>query len=247
MLTVHNCEWNISHEDIIIIIIVTNMSTMMSMSVQTPVPPKTTWKPGKVKVMRALYKYTAQNVDELSFDEGDLLYVYDKDIEPNWWRAKCGNREGLVPDNYVEEQTEEIELPLHDAARRGNLLLLKEYIKQGVSGTALDTVGNTSLYWAARAGHIECVKELVNLPNPIVNTQNKMGETPLHAAASRGHVDIVNLLLQYDADPTIENNDGLVPEQLTSNISIKNIIQLSRRHYDKTYGYTEDDYNDDSD
>ncbi|XP_076225793.1 osteoclast-stimulating factor 1 isoform X2 [Nomia melanderi] len=214
MLTVHNCEWNISHEDIIIIIIVTNMSTMMSMSVQTPVPPKTTWKP---------------------------------DIEPNWWRAKCGNREGLVPDNYVEEQTEEIELPLHDAARRGNLLLLKEYIKQGVSGTALDTVGNTSLYWAARAGHIECVKELVNLPNPIVNTQNKMGETPLHAAASRGHVDIVNLLLQYDADPTIENNDGLVPEQLTSNISIKNIIQLSRRHYDKTYGYTEDDYNDDSD
>ncbi|XP_076378763.1 osteoclast-stimulating factor 1-like isoform X2 [Megalopta genalis] len=197
--------------------------------------------------MRALYKYTAQNTDELSFDEGDLLYVYDKDVEPNWWRAKCGNQEGLVPANYVEEQTEEIELPLHDAARRGNLLLLKEYIKQGVSGTALDTVGNTSLYWAARAGHVDCVKELLSLPNPIVNAQNKMGETPLHAAACRGHTDIVNLLLQYDADSTIQNNDGLVAEELSSNISIKNMIQLSRQHYDKIYGYTEDDYNDDSD
>ncbi|KZC06734.1 PREDICTED: osteoclast-stimulating factor 1-like [Dufourea novaeangliae] len=223
------------------------MSTMMSVSVQTPAPPKTVWKPGKVKVVRALYKYTAQNADELSFDEGEILYVYDKDVEPNWWRAKCGNREGLVPANYVEEQTEEIELPLHDAARRGNLSLLKEYLKQGVSGTALDTVGNTSLYWAARAGHIDCVKELLNLPNPVVNAQNKIGETPLHIAASRGHVSIINLLLQHDADPTIKNNDGFVAEQLSSDFAIKNMIQLSQREHDKTYGYTEDDYNDDSD
>ncbi|XP_076637856.1 osteoclast-stimulating factor 1-like [Colletes latitarsis] len=219
----------------------------MNMSAQTPVPPKIIWKPGKVKVVRALYKYTAQNADEISFDEGELLYVYDKNIEPNWWKAKCGDQDGLVPANYVEEQTEEIELPLHDAARRGNLSLLKEYIKQGVLGTSLDAMGNTSLYWAARAGHLDCVKELLNVSNPIVNAQNKMGETPLHVAASRGHVDIVNLLLQHGANPTIKNNDNLVAEQLSSDLSIKNIIQLSQRHYDKTYGYTDDDYNDDSD
>ncbi|XP_076164621.1 osteoclast-stimulating factor 1-like [Ptiloglossa arizonensis] len=223
------------------------MATMMNMSVQTPVPPKTVWKPGKVKVVRALYKYIAQNADELSFDEGELLYVYDKNIEPNWWKAKCRNREGLVPANYVEEQTEEIELPLHDAARRGNLSLLKEYIKQGVLGTSLDTMGNTSLYWATRAGHLDCVKELLNLPNSIVNAQNKLGETPLHVAASRGHVDIVNLLLQYGADPMIKNNDSLVAEELSSHLSIKNMIQLSQRQSNKTYGYTDDDYNDDSD
>ncbi|XP_054011520.1 osteoclast-stimulating factor 1-like [Hylaeus anthracinus] len=223
------------------------MTTKMTTSVQTPVPPKTVWKPGKVKVVRALYKYTAQNADELSFDEGEVLYVYDKNTEPNWWRAKCGNQDGLVPANYVEEQTEEIELPLHDAARRGNLSLLTEYIKQGVLTTSLDAMGNIPLYWAARAGHLDCVKKILSTPNPVINVQNKMGETPLHVAASRGHIDVVNLLLDYGADPTIKNNDNLVAEQLSSDLSIKNIIQLSQRQSNKTYGYTDDDYNDDSD
>lgn len=222
----------------------------MNMPLQTPVPPKSIWKPGKVKVVRALYRYTAQNADELSFDEGEVLYVYDKDAEPNWWRAKCGNREGLVPANYVEEQTEEIELPLHDAARRGNVSLLKEYIKEGVSGTGLDAMGNTALYWAVHAGHLDCVKELLNIPNSVINIQNKMGETPLHVAASRGHVDIVNLLLQNSADPMIKNKDGLLAEQLSSVLSVKNLIQLNQvnqRQPNRTCGYTDDDYNDDSD
>lgn len=71
----------------------------------------------------------------------------------------------------VEEQTQEIELPLHDAARRGNLHFLKEYLKQGISGTGLDAAGNTPLYWAARTGHLECARELLNLSNSAVNAQ----------------------------------------------------------------------------
>ena len=237
---------HVSHVIMIVIIIII-MSAAMNMPVQTPVPPKIIWKPGKVKVVRALYKYAAQSADELSFDEGELLYVYEKDVEPNWWRAKCGDREGLVPANYVEEQTEEIELPMHDAARRGNLLILREYIKEGVSGTGLDAMGNTALYWAAHAGHLDCVKELLNVPHSVVNVQNKLGETPLHVAACRGHADVVNLLLQNGTDPAIKNNDGLVAEQLSSELSIKNAIQLSQRHDSRTSGYVDDDYNDDSD
>jgi hypothetical protein len=36
----------------------------------------------------------------LSFDEGDLLYVYDRDVDPNWWRAKCQDQKGLIPVTY---------------------------------------------------------------------------------------------------------------------------------------------------
>jgi len=71
----------------------------------------------------------------------------------------------------VEEQTQEIELPLHDAARRGNISFLREYLKQGISGTGLDAAGNTPLYWAARTGHVECARELLNLSNPVINAQ----------------------------------------------------------------------------
>ncbi|XP_043672150.1 osteoclast-stimulating factor 1-like isoform X1 [Vespula pensylvanica] len=220
---------------------------MMNMPVKTPVPPKTSWKPGKVKVVRALYKYTAQQADELSFDEGDILYVYEKDIDSNWWKAKCGSREGLIPVNYVEEQMEEILLPLHEAARRGNVSFLKEYLKQGVSGTGLDAAGNTPLYWAACTGHIDCVKELLSLPNSAINAQNKVGETPLHIAANHGHLDVVNLLLKNGADPFIKNNDKLTAKDLSSNIAIKNALQLNQLHRDIKCGYTDDDYNDGSD
>jgi hypothetical protein len=39
--------------------------------------------------------------DELSFEEGDLLYITEKN-EGGWWKAKCGNKVGLVPSNYGE-------------------------------------------------------------------------------------------------------------------------------------------------
>ncbi|XP_032684484.1 osteoclast-stimulating factor 1-like isoform X1 [Odontomachus brunneus] len=219
----------------------------MSILVKTPTPPKTAWKPGRVKVVRALCKYTAQHANELSFDEGDLLYVYDKDVDPNWWTAKCGNQKGLIPVAYVEEQTQEIELPLHDAARRGNISFLREYLKQGISGTGLDAAGNTPLYWAARTGHVECAKELLNLPNPAVNAQNKMGDTPLHVAASHGHLEVINLLLEHNVDVLLRNKDGFIAEELASDASIKNAIQSQQSGYDGRHEYDDDDYNDDSD
>ena len=45
-------------------------------------------------------RYFFVQVDELSFEEGDLLYVYERDTDPNWWRAKCGDQKGLIPVAY---------------------------------------------------------------------------------------------------------------------------------------------------
>lgn len=52
---------------------------------------------------RALYDYTAQAPDELSFYAGSTLIVLDQDDE-NWWNAEDeeGNR-GSIPSNYVEK------------------------------------------------------------------------------------------------------------------------------------------------
>ena len=37
--------------------------------------------------------------DELSFDEGELLYIIDMS-NSDWWKAKCGEVVGLIPSNY---------------------------------------------------------------------------------------------------------------------------------------------------
>lgn len=74
-----------------------------------------------------------------------------------------------------------------------------------------------------------------------------MGDTPLHIAASHGHLEIINLLLEHDADATLKNKDDITAEELASDASIKNAIQLHQCKYDSTYGYGDEDYNDDSD
>ena len=57
-------------------------------------------KPGQVKVYRALYDYAAQRSDELSFSEGDMIYILDMISDKSWFKAKIGANQGLVPSNY---------------------------------------------------------------------------------------------------------------------------------------------------
>ncbi|XP_054862134.1 apoptosis-stimulating of p53 protein 1-like isoform X5 [Amphiprion ocellaris] len=51
----------------------------------------------------ALWDYTAQQSDELSFSEGDTLTVLRRrdDTETEWWWARLNDREGYVPRNLL--------------------------------------------------------------------------------------------------------------------------------------------------
>ena len=54
-------------------------------------------------MVKALFDFTPQEEGELEFKRGDLIQVVEKD-DPNWWRGKLANKEGMFPSNYVEEQ-----------------------------------------------------------------------------------------------------------------------------------------------
>lgn len=61
-------------------------------------------------VYRAIYDYEPQSEGELSIKDGDLLFVLEKDVDGDWWRAKRKategeeeEPEGLIPSNYIEE------------------------------------------------------------------------------------------------------------------------------------------------
>jgi hypothetical protein len=50
---------------------------------------------------KALYDFDAENQDELSFREGDMLNIMEQ-ADPNWWEAELNGRRGKVPTNYLE-------------------------------------------------------------------------------------------------------------------------------------------------
>jgi ankyrin repeat protein len=135
-----------------------------------PPPKPVPRKPGHVQVVKAIYPYTAQNSDELSFEEGDTLYIIEKQ-EDGWWRARCGKKEGLIPSNYIESSTESIDNPLHEAAKRGNLPFLEECLTNRVSPNGLDKSGSTALHWAASGGHEDCAQALLRIPGIELNAQ----------------------------------------------------------------------------
>ena len=195
--------------------------------VLAPAPPPP--KPGSIRVVQALYPYNAQHVDELTFGEGDLLYIIEAaNLEAGWLKAKCKGKIGLIPGNYVETQSESIPNPLQEAAKRGNLEFLNECLQNKVSVNSLDKSGSTAIHWAARGGHVECATALLKYPNIQVNVQNKLGDTPLHNAAWKGDSIVVGLLLEAGADIAVKNNEKQTPYDLSKHPEVG--ILLKPRH-----------------
>eukprot|EP00126_Sphaerothecum_destruens_P006692 Sdes_comp19485_c0_seq1m10973 len=189
-----------------------------------PAPPP---KKNKIQVYRALYDYCPQNPDELAFSEGDLLFVEDKS-HPDWFRGSCKDKKGLIPANYVEsENASQIDNPVHEAAKRGNLPFLEELIQANVSVNGIDKSGSVPLHWAAGGGHVECVDVLLNVPTIQLNVQNKLGDTPLHNAAWKGHAAIVEKLIMKNADTTLKNKEGHTAFQLARNPQVGSLLQNS--------------------
>ena len=64
-------------------------------------------KPVEKAVVR--YSYAAENDDELSLEEGDVVIVLEKELEDNgWWKGEVGGKIGVFPDNFVELLKEEV-------------------------------------------------------------------------------------------------------------------------------------------
>jgi len=98
---------------------------------------------------------------------------------------------------------------IHIAAYNGNpgvvILLCQEYgvdANCSISETLEEVPkkGITALEWAARMGHTEVVKALLD-NNANVNVRRPADDvTPLYIAAQKGHREVVKLLLDNKAD-----------------------------------------------
>ncbi|XP_065672988.1 osteoclast-stimulating factor 1-like [Hydra vulgaris] len=205
-----------------------------------PAPPPPS-RPGHVQVVKAIYAYSATRGDELSFEEGDLLYIIDKTESTGWWKARVGNKTGLIPSNYVDENTESIDNPLHEAAKRGNVDFLNECLNNKVSINGLDKSGSTALHWAASGGHMACAVALLNEPNISLDVQNKLGDTALHNASWKGHTDIVEALIERGANKSIKNNEKKTAYDLARKPEVAKLLKSSSISNAEDYGADDDE------
>jgi ankyrin repeat protein len=125
------------------------------------------------------------------------------------------------------------------AARHNNVASAKDWLSQGANPNATDLNGDPPLYRAARWGHTEVTRVLIEAnadvndqpsslnraarwghtettrvlmdANADVNTPNENGDTPLHRATRWGHTETVLALLDGGARHDLRNENTDTP------------------------------------
>ncbi|XP_032339504.1 cortactin-binding protein 2 isoform X1 [Camelus ferus] len=115
---------------------------------------------------------------------------------------------------------------LQQAAAQGNVTLLSMLLnEEGLDINNSCEDGHSALYSAAKNGHTDCVRLLLNAEAQ-VNAADKNGFTPLCAAAAQGHFKCVELLIAYDANINHAADGGQTPLYLACKNGNKECIKL---------------------
>uniref|UniRef100_A0A8D1DUQ9 Cortactin-binding protein 2 n=1 Tax=Sus scrofa TaxID=9823 RepID=A0A8D1DUQ9_PIG len=115
---------------------------------------------------------------------------------------------------------------LQQAAAQGNVTLLSMLLnEEGLDINYSCEDGHSALYSAAKNGHTDCVRLLLNAEAQ-VNAADKNGFTPLCAAAAQGHFKCVELLIAYDANINHAADGGQTPLYLACKNGNKECIKL---------------------
>ncbi|MGJ6125668.1 ankyrin repeat domain-containing protein [Mycolicibacterium sp. Y3] len=109
--------------------------------------------------------------------------------------------------------------PLHQAAVRGTQDSVRDTIDEGFDVNEPDADGLTPLHMAAINKNYDAAKALLEA-GAQVDLQDKWGNTSLWRAVfgKDGTLPLVELLIHYGADPTIENESGNSPLKLAQRL-----------------------------
>lgn len=116
---------------------------------------------------------------------------------------------------------------LHFAVSCQNLEAVKLLVTYGglASVHIQDALGFTPLFLATgRYPSVEIAKYLIQHCKSDINLRTFTGATPLHGAALQGNTDCIRLLLQLNADPRVEDEDGTTPMELAKDDATRALL-----------------------
>jgi len=125
---------------------------------------------------------------------------------------------------------------LHHAAVAGETMLASRLLQAGVDpgrpGTyhpALGVAGTTALHAAARGGHLELARQLIER-GARLDARDANGWTPLHWAAWKGRARAAEMLLAHGAAPSARTRNGKRPRDLVPKIHSEAMNTLFARY-----------------
>merc|ERR1711939_857650 len=116
---------------------------------------------------------------------------------------------------------------LHDAARRGDLQKLQEFLKDGKDVNARDYKGVTPLGYAVGHDQLSAVKVLIDAKANLDDVDS-VGNSAVHFAAGYGRVKVLEHLLARGANASKVNQMGmtaLAAAQQNQHAAVINILQ----------------------
>jgi ankyrin repeat protein len=101
-----------------------------------------------------------------------------------------------------------LEISIHEAAKTGNIEVVKQRLASGVDVDAVDDEWSmTPLFFAANKGHVQVAEFLISA-GADVNAKNRFDRTPLYRAAYWGNKEIAEILIAKGADVNTQPRDG---------------------------------------
>ncbi len=120
------------------------------------------------------------------------------------------------------------------AAEQGNIELLNKLIAYGADINKKDRCSKTALFYAVLHGHLNCVCLLLEKgANPDIPCRKyaptgfiAANQTPLHFAVLLNNREAVELLLEYNADITLQDSQGYTPKMIADQLYYRDLSQL---------------------